>query len=249
VPFEKPLALRLAHHAENAYLSDRELVNIYDDKLESTFNESVDDLDMLGVLPYVRGFILKESNSSTIAFKGTDSLSDWVSNIHITKISVAWLDNYKPIPHAHKGFTSAYNVIREYILSLDRKYKNIIYVCGHSLGAAIATLAAMDLKISFPQKVIIIYTFASPRVGDTTFAKIFNDIMKYNTQRIYIEGDLVPKIPTTLNLPGSYNHVDEEFELESPDPDLDIADRHRIRNIISAINDSPLFSVITREDY
>jgi hypothetical protein len=83
-------------------------------ELESIFNEPVEDSEILGVLPYVRGFILKESNSSTIAFKGTDRLSDWVSNIYVTKISVSWLDNYNPIPQAHKGFTNAYNVIRNY---------------------------------------------------------------------------------------------------------------------------------------
>jgi triacylglycerol lipase len=235
VPFGKPLALRLVRHADNAYLSDDEVLqNIYGNRLESIFNKPVNDSDIFGVLPYVRGFILKESNSSTIAFKGTDSLSDWISNIHFKKISVSWLDNYNPIPQGHKGFTNAYNVIRSHILSPDRNYKNTIYVCGHSLGAAITTLAALDLKISFPQKDIIIYTFASPRIGDKIFAEIFNNKMNGNTQRIYIDGDLVPKTPFTLNLPDSYKHVDKKFVLQ--DSDLSVIEKHRIRNIINSIN-------------
>ena len=234
--FEKPLALRLAKHAENAYMSDTELENTYGNKLESIFNEPVEDSDIVGFLPYVRGFILKESNSSIIAFKETDSISDWILNIHFTKISISWLKNYNPIPQGHKGFTNAYKVIRNHIISPARNYKEIIHVCGHSLGGAIATLAALDLKISFPQKDIIIYTFASPKVGDRKFAEIFNNEMNGKTQRIYIDGDLVPKTPITLNPPDNYKHVDKEFILQNSD--LSISEKHRIKNIINTINES-----------
>lgn len=58
--------------------------------------------------------------------------------------------------------------------------------------------------------------------------------MRDNTQRIYIDGDLVPKTPITLNLPDSYKHVDKEFVLCAPT--LSIMEKHRIRNIISTIN-------------
>jgi hypothetical protein len=42
-------------------LSDTELDKVYCNNLESIFNEPVEDSEILGVLPYVRGFILKES--------------------------------------------------------------------------------------------------------------------------------------------------------------------------------------------
>jgi predicted lipase len=224
VSFEKPLALRLA---ENAYKSNSEIDDIYGNRLESKFNKPIDDLDTANVLPYVRGFILKESNTSTIVFKGTDSISDWISNIHFTKTNISWLHNYDPIPQGHKGFINAYNVIRSHIISSTRNYNEIVFVCGHSLGGAIATFATLDLKILFPQKYIVIYTFASPRVGDQKFAEIFNNVMYDKTYRIYIDGDLVPNTPTTLNLHNSYKHVDKKFNLENSD--LSIIEKHRIK--------------------
>ena len=233
MPFEKPVALKLARHAEDAYLSDEELDNIYGDRLESTFNVRIDDSDILKVFPYVRGFILKELDKNTIAFKGTDDPTDWILNIQFTKTSISWLNKYHPIPKGHKGFTNAYKAIRNHILSSDRNYKNTIYVTGHSLGAAIATLAALDLKNFFPEKTVIVYTFASPRMGDRKFAEIFNSEINNKTQRVYIKGDLVPETPFTTNGPDSYKHVDKKVQLQNDD--LNVLAKHRIRNIINTI--------------
>ena len=94
MPLDKLLALRLAQNAENAYRSDSELDDIYGNRIESKFSQSIEDSDIAGVLPNVLGFILKEFNTSTIVFKGTDSISDWISNLHFTKINISWLDNY-----------------------------------------------------------------------------------------------------------------------------------------------------------
>jgi hypothetical protein len=55
VCFEKPIALKLARHAEDAYLSDEKLDSIYGNRLESTFIEPIDDSDILEIFHYVRG--------------------------------------------------------------------------------------------------------------------------------------------------------------------------------------------------
>ncbi len=93
----------------------------------------------------------------------------------------------------------------------------------------------MNLKIFFPQKNVIVYTFASPRTGDKRYAEIFNSEMKNYTQRIYINGDLVPETPFTTNGPDSYKHVDKKVQLQNHD--LNVLAKHRIRNIINTIND------------
>jgi triacylglycerol lipase len=47
-----------------------------------------------------------------------------------------------------------------------------VFVTGHSLGGALATLAMCDLMAARPTAQM--YNFASPRVGDPAFARLFN---------------------------------------------------------------------------
>ncbi|MBI4781432.1 MAG: lipase family protein [Oscillatoriophycideae cyanobacterium NC_groundwater_1537_Pr4_S-0.65um_50_18] len=71
-----------------------------------------------------------------------------------------------------------------------------IYVTGHSLGAGLATLAALHIdrivKSQGLQASVQLYTFASPRVGDRTFARQFEAIDAY---RIINSEDLIQSVP------------------------------------------------------
>jgi hypothetical protein len=87
-------------------------------------------------------------------------------------------------------------------------------ICGHSLGAALATLLALDVAVNavdtdfnFPPSV---YTYASPRTGDSTFVNLYNHAVP-DTVRIANRVDLVPKLP----LPPLYEHVLGLFDLSS----------------------------------
>jgi hypothetical protein len=81
-------------------------------------------------------------------------------------------------------------------------------VCGHSLGASLATLLALDLAVNRGFKNPTVYTFASPRTGDTAFAGAYNQVVP-NTFRIANRIDLVPKLP----LPPMYDHVLALYDL------------------------------------
>ena len=64
---------------------------------------------------------------------------------------------------------------------------------GHSLGAGLATLLALDLAAHslVPNTCI---TLASPRVGDLTFQHVFNQVVP-NAYRVVNRIDIVPKVP------------------------------------------------------
>lgn len=73
----------------------------------------------------------------------------------------------------HGGFAEAYEELRnETMASLHKLGCKLIDVTGHSLGAGVATLAAMDLRASGMQ-VRMLWTFGSPRVGNLAFVKAF----------------------------------------------------------------------------
>ena len=81
----------------------------------------------------------------------------------------------------HYGFTQMWDTFREemhdYIHSLVDQYPTAsILVTGHSLGAALSTVAAYDTKIEFPNTQLFLYNMGSPRVGNTAFYTKFKEL-------------------------------------------------------------------------
>jgi len=109
----------------------------------------------------------------------------------------------------HQGFYNAYlSIARQVNLAAKSLLANCqhchIYVTGHSLGGAIATLAAADLYSLSPD--LSVYTFGSPRVGDLAFASYFDKIIP-DTFRVVHNQDLVPHIPQRFL---GFRHVSRE---------------------------------------
>ena len=90
-----------------------------------------------------------------------------------------------------------------------------IWVTGHSLGAAIASLASTWLAYYniAPRKNIILYTFGMPRVGNYDYA-LQHDQLVNNSWRVVNDNDLAPHFPTIASLSivnGPYHHGVEAF--------------------------------------
>jgi triacylglycerol lipase len=78
----------------------------------------------------------------------------------------------------------------------------VIEVTGHSLGAALATLYVAQNAAAGLVTTTFICTFASPRVGDPTFATTFNQL-GLTSWRIVNELDPVPNFPFI-----GFQHID-----------------------------------------
>jgi len=86
-----------------------------------------------------------------------------------------------------------------------------VEVAGHSLGAALATLYAMENAKTEQLANPALCTFASPLVGDATFAAAFN-ALGLTSWRIDNAPDLVTKIPPAIL---GFVHVDTEVPVNS----------------------------------
>jgi pimeloyl-ACP methyl ester carboxylesterase len=99
-----------------------------------------------------------------VVFRGSTSIADWVNNLDAVLTDYPRCSKCK----VHKGFYKAQQSVISYITSsvqaLRQKYPSYtVIVTGHSLGAAVATLTAIDLQES-GMGAVRLFNFGSPRV-------------------------------------------------------------------------------------
>jgi triacylglycerol lipase len=108
----------------------------------------------------------------------------------------------------HTGFKAAFlRVKKKLVAALNAHAPNRpVWMTGHSLGAAIAVLAADTIPETRG-----VYTFGLPRVGDQEFARHFNQRFIGRSFRYVDDHDVVTHVPPeTLGLPkGLFAHVNE----------------------------------------
>jgi len=146
-----------------------------------------------------QAFLAKSSDGyAVLAFRGTETSKrhDVVVDAQATKVSV--LEG-----RIHSGFRVAYNSVAKEIEVNVLKLKGIpLYITGHSLGAALATVATQSLEhnLGIREMIAACYTFGSPRVGDSHYDMEF----KSPIYRIVNSTDIVTVIPL---LAMGYIHI------------------------------------------
>ena len=172
------------------------------------------------------GFIAKKKNTQNIyiIFRGTVTPKEWINNLKFTQSSYQKKDNHKICNsiddsitgEIHRGFLKTYTnkeQINSIKFKIEETLKNCpentrIFIAGHSLGGALATIAAFHIHFStvIPFKNPTLYSFASPRVGDRDFAGNFQQLTE--SYRIANSEDIIPKVPiislllASARLPG-----------------------------------------------
>jgi triacylglycerol lipase len=149
-----------------------------------------------GADDWTRGFVGVNDAHLVIVFRGTDRPEDWITNLKYAQV-----EGYGG--KVHRGFSLALDSIWDEVHSRVKTLRTNgqrIWLAGHSLGGALATLAARRLET--PYQPHAVYTFGQPRVGDPAFAANYPATL----YRFVNNRDIVPNFP----LPGvfhRYRHV------------------------------------------
>ena len=96
----------------------------------------------------------------------------------------------------HQGFKEEVDKIYDTVYEIvsRRGLAKKIWVCGHSLGGAMATILAQRLEFKGGYDVDTLYTYGSPRVGGPKFRAWCDKHL--NHQRFVNNNDMVPCVPT-----------------------------------------------------
>jgi len=106
-------------------------------------------------------------------------------------------------------YQALYRELRPALVELNRKYPGFkIWVTGHSLGGALATITGGELVgvEGIPATRIVLITFGQPRIGDGDYASRIARLLP-DAYRVINSKDIVVSIPPILQ---SYWHTNNE---------------------------------------
>lgn len=180
-----------------------------------------------------------------IVFRGTEEWRDIMMNLHVRRVCVAsttegldiapdhdWRCTFRVCNHpkVHGGFWMQFCSARAWLRGAG--------VCdgssftGHSLGGAVATLAAVDYacRASAGSPPSRLTTFGAPRVGNARFATMCDRLVL--TTRVVGRWDIVPRLlPPPLWCGFKHPEVSKFISVDTGYP---IIEAHHIRNYLRA---------------
>ena len=166
------------------------------------YDASSDTEGFIGFLPF--------DQSIYVVFRGSETIKNWIADFNIERTthddsdcSNCWV---------HKGYYTAHkNIIQDVLLEVEKlSYSygtSLVKTTGHSKGAALANLSALDLKRAGYDVSMI--NFGQPRIGNAQYAAYFGKMLP-NTFRVVHYRDIIPHSPQTAM--GYLHSATEVFE-------------------------------------
>ncbi len=155
--------------------ADFELVEIFDDKESGT-----------------QAFLSRRQDMAVLAFRGTEK--DWAD----IRRDLNFRFYETEAGRASRGFLKGFEAVSAKVSqAVDALGKLPLYITGHSLGGALASVATWSLA---RDNLAACYTFGSPRVGDAEF----DMATKPPVYRVVNASDIIARVPLMVM---GYRHV------------------------------------------
>ncbi len=170
------------------------------------------------------GHVFIKGKEITIAYHGTrlsQSVNDGITDINVLFATSEFLPEGGRI---HCGFYNSfmdswpnlYGILKSHAEKQVSEIKDFkINLTGHSMGGAIAKIAALCLNKTEGAEDVHVATFGDPRVFDLTAGEFYNDVLQEKTIRVtQHRQDPVPAVS-----PGicGYAHVGAQLRISVPE--------------------------------
>lgn len=199
----------MSHLAYDSFEDDEKARELLIAKLEGggfrlieTFNSKETD---------TQAFLAANDEYAVLAFRGTEVTKRQDVKTDVLANQILVLEG-----RVHSGFRKAYESVAKDIENSIMRLEEIpLYITGHSLGAALATVATQRLehRPKFRNRIAACYTFGSPRVGNSHYDRDF----KSPIYRMVNATDIVTVIPS---LAMGYIHIGDVRFLGRVDGDF-----------------------------
>ncbi|WP_394830180.1 lipase family protein [Pendulispora rubella] len=163
-------------------------------------------------------FFIRSGNVGVIAFRGTEP----ANAINFLTDANCRMVDFLAMGHVHGGFVRNVRAVWSELADdvqkaiddpSESKRLKALYITGHSLGGAMAIVAAAlifgrPIYVKWRPLVRGIYTYGQPMVGDKEFAKTCSRFDKMVFRHVY-GNDLVTRLPSVIL--GNFEHFGYEF--------------------------------------
>jgi triacylglycerol lipase len=163
------------------------------------------------------GFICWDDQVVVLSFRGTEKkLADWARNLKFGKSHDTGSARYGKV---HRGFYKGYKAVEEqihYHLAMAQAERKKLYLTGHSLGAALATIAGAELVGKYPVEGF--YTYGQPKTGKEQLRELYQSYYQGRFHRFRNDDDIVTRIPPNFCHLGQLFWFDGNGELKQFSP-------------------------------
>ncbi|KAJ3097052.1 hypothetical protein HDU97_005311 [Phlyctochytrium planicorne] len=137
-----------------------------------------------------------------VAFRGSRNMDNWLDDLLVARADC-------PYPGAPE--------VREEVLNQVTIFNQLyplyeVWFTGHSLGGALATLAAVDLRQTLQEALpafrIKLLTFGQPRVGNSIWADWVDSLSFDLSMRVVNQDDFTPHLPPSFS---GFKHCPDEI--------------------------------------
>jgi hypothetical protein len=140
----------------------------------------------------VIGFAAARDDVFLVSFRGTQSFGSWLLEEHKLE--------QRPYGSIHAGFLETYRSVENEIRTiLSASPARKLWLTGHGLGGAVASIAAAELLEE--ASIAGIYSYGQPRLGDEASAGFFQGKFANRCFRIINDRDLLSRLPPAPFIP------------------------------------------------
>lgn len=167
------------------------------------------------------GHVFIKGKEITVAYHGTRGFNDGITDANVLFTTSELLPEGGRM---HRGFYNSftdswpnlYGILKSYAEKQESEIKDFkINLTGHSMGGAIAKIAALCLNKTEGAENVHVATFGDPRVFDLTASEFYNDVLQEKTIRVtHHQRDPVPAL-----CPGSFGYAHVGAQLRVPTPE------------------------------
>lgn len=154
-----------------------------------------------------QAFLFTGPELCILAFRGTEqALEDWLTDADVRHEVGPWGRTEESIA-VHRGFHTALDQVWGDVLAAVTRVELPVWITGHSLGGALAMLAAYRMQVAESPAIQVagVYTFGQPRVGNAAWSKSLPLALEQRVYRYINHNDIVPLVPPVQ--PVEYRHA------------------------------------------